>query len=68
MPHVIVFEHAGSHGAHKYVLRPEPNLNAGDGSFFNDRISSFIILEGNWEFLVDAGSVAKLGPGRYEWA
>lgn len=30
MPHVILFEHANFHGAHKHVFDPESNLNAGD--------------------------------------
>jgi len=31
VPHVILFEHANFHGAHKHVFGPESNLNAGDG-------------------------------------
>jgi len=71
MPHIIVFEHAGFHGAHKHVFTAEPNLAAGDDNFFNDRISSFVILEGKWEFFLHSNFQIKLGPtlgpGIYPW-
>jgi hypothetical protein len=71
MAHVILFEHAGFHGAHKHLFRDEPNLNAGDDNFFNDKTSSIVVLEGNWEFFIDSGHVGKLGrtlgPGVYPW-
>ncbi len=58
MAHVILFEHAGFHGAHKHVFRDEPNLNAGDDNFFNDKtslssslraIGSFLSTQDTWE-------------------
>jgi hypothetical protein len=71
MPHVILFEHAQFHGAHKHVVRDEPNLNAADDNFFNDITSSIVVLEGDWEFFEDSGHVGKLGktlgPGHYAW-
>jgi hypothetical protein len=71
MAHIILFEHAGFHGRHKHVFRAEPNLNAGDDSAFNDLVSSFVILDGNWEFFINAGFVGQLGhalgPGQYDW-
>jgi hypothetical protein len=67
--HVILFEHASFHGAHKHLFRAEPNLNASDDNFFNDRVSSIAILKGNWEFFRHAGFNAPypvvLGPGLY---
>jgi hypothetical protein len=48
MAHVILFEHAQFHGQHKHVFRAEPNLNAGDDNFFNDKASSLVVVEGNW--------------------
>ena len=69
MPHVILFEHANFHGAHKHVFGPEPNLNAGDDNFFNDRVSSIVVLEGTWAFFRNSnfnGQYARtLGPGLY---
>jgi hypothetical protein len=70
MAHVILFEHASFHGAHKHVFKDEPNLNAGDDNFFNDKTSSMVIVEGNWEFFADWQHIGKLGktlgPGNYE--
>lgn len=62
MPHVILFEHVNFHGAHKHVFSNEPNLNAGDDSFFNDKVSSMVVLDGRWEFFKDSNFIAKLGP------
>jgi hypothetical protein len=71
MAHVILFEHAGFHGAHKHVFQDEPNLNAGDDNFFNDKTSSIVILDGNWEFFINWNHEGKLGrtlgPGIYPW-
>lgn len=68
---IILFEHANFHGQHKHVFNPEPNLNAGDDSFFNDRVSSIVVLGGNWEVFRHSQYVQPypvvLGPGRYPW-
>ena len=70
-PHVILFEHANFYGAHKHVFGPESNLNAGDDDFFNDRVSSIVVLAGTWQFFRDAGFHGAyptvLGPGLYPW-
>src|SRR5262245_185106 len=50
MQHVILFEHANFRGAHKHVFTAEPNLNAPDDNFFNDKVSSLVILNGAWNF------------------
>ena len=42
--HIILFEHANFHGAHKHVFLEEANLNADDDKFFNDKTSSFVIV------------------------
>ena len=69
MAHVILFENANFHGAHKHVFTREPNLNAADDNFFNDRVSSLVVLEGNWAFYADATFKRQyppiLGPGLY---
>jgi len=69
MAHVILFEHVNFHGAHKHVFKAETNLNASDDNFFNDRVSSIVVLEGTWEFFRDSGFHNKyarnLGPGLY---
>ncbi len=69
MPEAILFEHANFHGRHKHVFGPEPNLNAGDDNFFNDRVSSIAILDGAWAFYRDSEFRTPyapiLGPGLY---
>lgn len=68
--HVILFEHAGLHGAHKHVFAAEPNLNASDDDSFNDIVSSLVVLRGDWSFFSDSNYVAPYGiatvlPGVY---
>ncbi len=71
MTHIILFEHINCRGAHKHVFGSESNLNSHDDKFFNDKISSFVILEGRWVFYRDInfGNPASqpLGPGKYNW-
>ena len=62
MAQVILFEHANFHGQHKHVFRQESNLNAGDDNFFNDKVSSMVVVDGHWEFFKDSNLIAKLGP------
>jgi hypothetical protein len=69
--HVLLFEHAIFHGAHKHVFVAEPNLNAQDDSFFNDKVSSLAVPQGNWVFYANSGLQPPsqyppvLGPGLY---
>jgi hypothetical protein len=69
IPHVILFELAYFHGAHRHVFMAEPNLGASDDPSFNRKTSSIIILEGHWEFFRDVNFQVKdgetLGPGLY---
>jgi hypothetical protein len=52
--HILLFEHADWHGAHKHVFVAEPNLNADDDDPFNDRTSSLAVLQGQWATYGDA--------------
>jgi hypothetical protein len=67
--HILLFEHDVFHGAHKHVFTTEPNLNADDDNFFNDKVSSLVALEGNWVFYRDWHLQSRyapvLGPGLY---
>src|SRR5262249_45318898 len=69
MAHVILFENAQFHGQHKHVFRAEPNLNATDDNLFDDKVSSLVVLEGNWSFYADSKFQRQyppvLGPGLY---
>src|SRR5262245_2352636 len=71
MAEVILYEHANYHGAHKHVFGWEPNLNAADDRFFNDRVSSLAVMSGSWSFFRDSGYrnqyARPLGPGGYPW-
>jgi Beta/Gamma crystallin len=62
MAHVILFKHASFHGAHKHVFGPEPNLNAGNDNFFNDKTSSIVVLEGTRIFFRDSNFEHQDGP------
>ena len=71
MAEIILFEHKNFHGAHKHLYDSENNMNAADDSFFNDKVSSFVITGGVWKFFRDANFTGpgsnSLGPGRYNW-
>ena len=71
MAEIILFEHINFHGAHKHLYGSESNLAAGDDNFFNDRLSSFVITSGTWQFFRDinfSGPASNVfGPGRYNW-
>ena len=65
MPEVVVYDHAGFRGA--YARTNLSFLYVGD--FWNDRISSLIIVSGVWRFYRDEyykGDHWDLGPGFYE--
>jgi hypothetical protein len=71
---VLLFEDADFGGRFKDVRNGDPDLTATDGGFFNDRVSSLVVLSGNWAFYRDvrfgvpylhAGKPVVLGPGLY---
>jgi hypothetical protein len=70
IPHVILFADANCAGNHTHVCEAQSFI-----SWFNDVTSSFVILEGRWNFFVDAnfenqmgpGGGRTLGPGVYNW-
>lgn len=71
MQQLIVFQHVNMHGAHKHFFTSEPNFNAGDDNFFNDIVSSIVVVEGRWQFYMHSNFVSPvgpvLGPGIYSW-
>ncbi|CUI07444.1 beta/gamma crystallin family protein [Massilia antarctica] len=71
MAEIVLFEHANYHGAHKHLFASETNLNAPDDNFFNDKVSSFVVLSGRWQFYRDSNFQGPgsqvFGPGRYNW-
>jgi hypothetical protein len=71
LPHIILFAQVNCSGIHTHVCESLSYI----GDYFNDVTSSFVILEGNWQFFVDAGFAGQmgadggktLGPGVYNW-
>ena len=73
-PHIILFADINCSGGHTHVCESLSYI----GDYFNDVTSSFIILEGNWQFFTDEnfqnqmgdfaqGESGTLGPGIYNW-
>jgi Beta/Gamma crystallin len=67
---VILSQYGAFFGPHRHVFAAEPNLNADDDSFFNDRVASLAILAGDWSFYSDWNFLAlyngtPAGPGTY---
>ncbi|MEP6603160.1 MAG: beta/gamma crystallin-related protein [Spartobacteria bacterium] len=65
MPEVVVYDHIGFKGAYARTNLSFHFL----GNFWNDRISSLIIVSGIWRFYRDdyyKGDHWDLGPGYYE--
>jgi hypothetical protein len=65
--HVILFEDINFGGRHTHVFRDEDYV----GDKFNDITSSFVILNGKWQFFADENFHSQmgpeLGPGLYPW-
>jgi Beta/Gamma crystallin len=65
LPEIIVFDHTGFKGAYARTNLSFHFL----GDFWNDRISSLIVVSGVWRFYRDEyykGDHWDLGPGFYE--
>lgn len=65
LPEIVIFDHVGFGGA-----SARTNLSFLDvGDFWNDRMSSVIVVSGVWRFYKDGhyqGEYWELGPGLYE--
>ena len=69
--HIIIFEHKDFRGHHRHIIDEEPNLNDNEDSTLNDKISSFVVLLGNWKLYRHANYNTAynqtFGPGEYSW-
>ncbi|GJL73866.1 MAG: hypothetical protein NMNS01_30650 [Nitrosomonas sp.] len=69
--HIIVFEHRNFRGQHRHIFGEESNLNHSEDNTLNDKISSFIVLSGDWKLYRHANfSTAydrTFAPGEYSW-
>ena len=53
MAEIIIFEDYNFRGKHRHLYQSEPNLNHSDDNSLNDRVSSFVITSGRWQFFRD---------------
>ncbi|MFB9243331.1 beta/gamma crystallin family protein [Massilia antarctica] len=71
MAEVVLSEHSNFRGREKHLYGSEPNLSAPDKHFFNDRVSSFVVVSGRWKVYRDSNyrgpASCVFGPGRYTW-
>ena len=59
IPHIVLFVNQNCTGGHFHIFQTTANL---DG-IFNDVTSSFVILEGSWQFFADANFQGQMGAG-----
>ena len=57
LPHVILYWDANCQADHMHVCGPMAYV----GDYFNDATSSFIIIDGQWEFYADANFQTLMG-------
>ncbi len=58
MPHIIIFRDTDFRGPHTHIFGRVADLNR---IGFNDSVSSFCIIEGNWEFFRHKNFDTKVG-------
>jgi hypothetical protein len=71
VPQAIVFENPNFTGSHTHFFTNIPDLTQSDNTW-NDKISSIVVISGNWTFLEDPVGAGEgpnasitLGPGVY---
>jgi hypothetical protein len=52
IPQAIVFEDPNMTGSHTHLFRSVADLTESD-NFWNDKISSIVVISGTWTFLID---------------
>ena len=69
--HVIIYQHRDFRGHHRHIFGEEANLNDAEDNTLNDKVSSFVVLSGSWQFFKHANFVSPyggaFGPGEYTW-
>jgi hypothetical protein len=68
--HIIIFEHANFRGHSRNIFGSEPDLNHPDDNSLDNRVSSFVVLSGAWNFFLNANfnngyGVGPFGAGVY---
>lgn len=71
IPQAIVFEDFNMTGSHTHLFANVPDLTQSD-DFWNDKISSIVVISGTWTFFADPvgegsqpNKSVTLGPGVY---
>lgn len=68
---IIVFQHANFRGPHRHIFGMERDFNHPEDRNLNDRISSFVVVSGMWEFYQHSHFRKRLGiqygPGLYSY-
>ena len=68
---IIVFEHSNFRGQHRHIFGEESDLHHPADTSMSGKISSFVILEGCWQFFRLAGFhipyANTFGPNAYPW-
>jgi hypothetical protein len=71
MAEIVLFEHEDYRGQHRHIYRDEPRLDADNDNFWHDRVTSFVVVSGRWQFFRDRNfgepASAVFGPGTYRW-
>jgi Beta/Gamma crystallin len=49
-PHIIIWENEKFRGNHRHIFTEEPDLNDPEDRTLENKVSSFVVLEGEWEF------------------
>ena len=54
-PHIIIWENEKFRGNHRHIFTEEPNLNDPEDRTLENKVSSFVVLEGTWELFRNPG-------------
>lgn len=69
--HLIIYQHANFRGHHRHIFGWERNLNHPEDNSLNDKISSFVVISGTWNFYRHWNYVGQQGgdfnTGAYRW-
>jgi Beta/Gamma crystallin len=70
--HIIIFEHLNLRGRHRHIFVEEPDLNHPDDNTFENKVSSWSVVTGKWEFFQNNNYTGaygnpnpQFGPGEY---
>ena len=62
---IVIFEHTNFRGRHRHIFGEEANLNHPRDNTLNNRVSSFVVLSGSWNFFLNANFNNGYGVGPF---